>query len=128
MPDFDTYGYVYAAPAMLRKVIEEEIREEEPDLDDDVMSMAVKEVCDETFCQVNVNSSMDKQEIQEAVDDALGRSLMILTKDENVSYSESRGEMNEGKTMGAVLPVLFLAIAILTMITTMNRITISEKT
>ncbi len=36
--------------------------------------------------------------------------------------------MNEGKTMGAVLPVLFLAIAILTMITTMNRITISEKT
>ena len=86
MPDFDTYGYVYAAPAMLRKVIEEEIREEEPDLDDDVMSMAVKEVCDETFCQVNVNSSMDKQEIQEAVDEALGRSLMILTKDENVSY------------------------------------------
>ena len=128
MPDFDTYGYVYATPAMLRKVIEKEIREEEPDIDDDVMSMAVKEVCDETFYQVNVNSSMDKQEIQEAVDDALGRSLMILTKDETVSYAESRGEMNEGRTMGAVLPVLFLAIAILTMITTMNRITISEKT
>ena len=36
--------------------------------------------------------------------------------------------MDEGKTMGAVLPVLFLAIAILTMITTMNRIAISEKT
>jgi len=128
MPDFNTYGYVYASPAMLRKVIEKEIREEEPDIDDDVMSMAVKEVCDETFCQVNVNSSMDKQDIQAAVDEALGRSLMILTKDENISYAESRGEMNEGRTMGAVLPVLFLAIAILTMITTMNRITISEKT
>lgn len=128
MPDFDTYGYVYATPAMLRKVIEQKIREEEPDIDEDVMSIAVKEACDETFCQVNVNSSMDKQEIQKAVDDALGRSLMILTKDENVSYKESRGEMNEGKTMGAILPVLFLAIAILTMISTMNRITISEKT
>ena len=128
MPDFNTYGYVYASPAMLRKVIEEKIREEEPDINDDVMSIAVKEVCDETFCQVNVNSSMDKKEIQKAVDDALDRSLMILTKDENVSYKESRGEMNEGRTMGAVLPVLFLAIAILTMITTMNRITISEKT
>ena len=128
MPDFNTYGYVYASPAMLRKVIEKQIREEEPDIDDDIMSMAVKEVCDETFCQVNVNSSMDKQDIQAAVDEALGRSLMILTKDENISYAESRGEMNEGRTMGAVLPVLFLAIAILTMITTMNRITISEKT
>ena len=128
MPDFDTYGYVYASPAMLRKVIEKQIREEEPDIDDDIMSVAAKQACDEVFCQVNVNSSMDKQEIQTAVDEALGRSLLILTKDENVSYAESRGEMNEGKTMGAVLPVLFLAIAILTMITTMNRITISEKT
>ena len=128
MPDFNTYGYVYAAPAMLRKVIEQRIREEEPDIDDDIISVAVKQACDEVFCQVNVNSSMDKQEIQSAVDKALGRSLLILTKDENISYAESRGEMNEGKTMGAVLPVLFLAIAILTMITTMNRITISEKT
>lgn len=128
MPDFNTYGYVYATPAMLRKVIEKKIKEEEPDIDDDILSIAVKEACDEILCQVNVNSSMDKQEIQEAVDKALGRSLLILTKDENISYKESRGEMNEGKTMGAVLPVLFLAIAILTMITTMNRITISEKT
>ena len=128
MPDFNTYGYVYASPAMLRKVIEQQVREEEPDIDDDVMSIAVKEVCDETFCQVNVNSSMDKEEIQAAVDKALGRTLLILTKDENISYAESRGEMNEGRTMGAVLPVLFLAIAILTMITTMNRLTISEKT
>ena len=128
MPDFNTYGYVYASPAMLRKVIEQQVREEEPDIDDDVMSIAVKEVCDETFCQVNVNSSMDKEEIQAAVDKALGRTLLILTKDENISYAESRGEMNEGRMMGAVLPVLFLAIAILTMITTMNRITISEKT
>ena len=127
MPDFDTYGYVFASPAMLRKVVEQQIREEEPELDDDVMSIAVKGVCDELFVQVNINSSMDKQALQEAVDKALGRTLMVLSKDENVSYAESRGEMNEGKTMGSVLPVLFLAIAILTMITTMNRITISEK-
>ena len=128
MPDFETYGYVYATPAMLRKVIEQKVREEEPDIDDDVISVAVKEVCDEVFPQVNVNSSADKEDLQEAVDDALGRTLLILSKDENISYAESRGEINEGKTMGSVLPVLFLAIAILTMITTMNRITISEKT
>lgn len=128
MPDFNTFGYVYASPAMLRKVIESEIRDEEPDIDDDEMSIAVKAVYDEVFPQVNINTSMSKEEVQEAVDEALGRTLLILTKDENVSYAESRGEMNEGKTMGSVLPVLFLAIAILTMITTMNRITISEKT
>lgn len=128
MPDFDTFGYVYATPAMLRKVLEEKVRKEEPDLDEDVISIAVKEVCDEIFAQVNVNSRMEKDKMQAAVDKALGRTLLILSKDENVSYAQSRGEMNEGKTMGSVLPVLFLAIAILTMITTLNRLTISEKT
>ena len=128
MPDFNTYGYVFATPAMLRKVIEQKVREEEPGIDEDVISVAVKEVYDEVFPQVNVNSSADKEDLQKAVDDALGRTLLILSKDENISYAESRGEINEGKTMGSILPVLFLAIAILTMITTMNRITISEKT
>ena len=36
--------------------------------------------------------------------------------------------MNEGKTMASILPVLFLAIAILTMVTTMHRICASDKT
>ncbi len=128
MPDFNTYGYVYATPAMLRSVIEDKIREEEPDLDDDVMSIAVKEVYDDIYPQINVNTSMEKEAFQEAADKAIGRTLLVLSKDEVVSFAESRGEMDEGKTMGSVLPVLFLAIAILTMITTMNRITISEKT
>ncbi len=128
MPDFDTYGYVYGTPAMLRKVIEGEVRDEEPDIDDDEMSIAVKTVVDEVFPQVNISSAMSKDEMQEALDEKLGRTLLVLSKDENVSYVESRGEMTEGKTMGSILPVLFLAIAILTMITTMNRITISEKT
>ena len=128
MPDFNTYGYVYATPAMLRSVIEDKIREEEPDFDDDVMSIAVKEVYDDIYPQINVNTSMEKEAFQEAADKAIGRTLLVLSKDEVVSFAESRGEMDEGKTMGSVLPVLFLAIAILTMITTMNRITISEKT
>jgi len=128
MPDFNTFGYVYATPAMLKKVIEQKVRDEEPDLDEDLMSIAVKEAYDKAYPQINVNSSMEKAEFQEAVDDALGRTLLILSKDEVVSYAEAKGEMNEGKTMGSLLPVLFLAIAILTMITTMNRIAISEKT
>ena len=128
MPDFNTFGYVYITPAMLRKVIEQKVREEEPDIDEDVISIAVKEVYDEVFPQIHVNSSLDKEEFQEAADKALGRTLLILSKDEVVSYAEAIGEMNEGKTMGSLLPILFLAIAILTMITTMSRITISEKT
>jgi len=128
MPDFETFGYVYATPAMLKKVIEQKIREEEPDIDEGVISIAIKEAYDHVYPQINVNTPMDKEEFQEAADKALGRTLLILSKDEVVSYAEAKGEMDEGKTMGSLLPILFLAIAVLTMITTMNRITISEKT
>lgn len=39
----------------------------------------------------------------------------------------SQGEVQEGKTMGSILPVMFLAIAILTMVTTMHRLAVNEK-
>ena len=61
-------------------------------------------------------------------DKALGSTRLILSKDETVSWAEAQGEVNEGKTMASILPVLFLAIAILTMVTTMHRICASEKT
>ncbi len=53
---------------------------------------------------------------------------LVLSKDETVSWAEAQGEIEEGKTMGSILPVLFLAIAILTMVTTMHRLTANEKT
>ena len=64
----------------------------------------------------------------EKADAALGTTRLILDRDETISWTEAQGEVEEGKTMGSILPVLFLAIAILTMVTTMHRITASEKT
>ena len=43
-------------------------------------------------------------------------------------YQEAMGEAKEGKAMGSILPALFLAIAVLTMVTTMHRIATKEKT
>ena len=45
-----------------------------------------------------------------------------------MSYSSAKSEEEEGKTIGSILPVIFLAIAILTMITTMHRLVTAEKT
>lgn len=53
--------------------------------------------------------------------------IPTLTVYEHTVYKEAMGEATEGKTMGSVLPVLFLAIAILTMVTTMHRIAVNEK-
>ena len=112
MPDYTSYGYVYISPAMLDKAI--------PTL--------YKAFIGSLYHQINVKSSLDKAAFVEQADKALGTTRLILSKEETVSWAEAQGEVNEGKTMAGILPVLFLAIAILTMVTTMHRITASEKT
>lgn len=105
MPDYNTHGYGYIAPKALKKCIGMEY-----------------------YTQINIKSNLSKQELSDKIDKALGSTTIILSKDDVISYSGPSGEIEEGKTMCSVLPVLFLAIAILTMITTMHRLVINEKT
>lgn len=105
MPDYGNYGFVYASPAFLERALGARF-----------------------FTRIDVIGGADPAEFKAAANEALHKTLLILTKDETVSYAEAMGESKEGKTMCSVLPVLFLAIAVLTMVTTMHRLTASEKT
>ena len=104
MPDYSTFGFCFITPEKLKKVLGADF-----------------------YPQINLISDMDKESMEEAVRDALGRTTQVVEKELIGSYAESRGEMEEGKTMAAILPVLFLVIAMLTMITTMSRIAVNEK-
>ena len=104
LPDYTTTGYGYISPAMYEK--------ESPYV---------------IYPQINVISDLDKNTFSEEVDKTFDKASMILGKDENISYTGSRGEMEEGQTMAAILPVIFLSIAVLTMITTMHRIISKER-
>ncbi len=143
MPDYNTYGFAYISPKKLRSAVEEKVRNTAADklkkqgipdsaVDDSVDKLLkdgtmVDEAMDQVFAQVNVLSDMSKEDLEDTVRDALGRTIMVTSKDDHVVYKEAMGEAAEGKTMGSVLPVLFLAIAILTMVTTMHRIATKEK-
>ena len=113
MPDYNSYGFAYISPVKLEATIP---------------AMFRKMVGNKLYSQINVLTDLPREEFVKAADEALGKTTLVLSKDENISWSEAMGEVNEGKTMGAILPVLFLAIAMLTMVTTMHRITASEKT
>lgn len=105
MPDYNTHGFAYISPVMYEKAAK----------------MAF-------YPQINILSSLSKKEMAEKIDAALDKTLLVLSKDENSSYAAQQGEAEEGKTMGSVMPVLFLLIAVLTMVTTMHRLTAKEKT
>lgn len=104
MPDYETFGFAYISPEKLETAL----------------GMAF-------YPQINVRSDLEKAEMEEAVKDALGRTTLVLSKEEHTAYAGAQSEAEEGKTMGSILPVLFLAIAVLTMITTMHRIAANEK-
>ena len=104
MPDFTSFGFAYVTPKTLKQV----------------MGMAY-------YPQINLCSDLEKSELEQAVAEALGRTTLTLSKDEHMSYAGALSETEEGQTMGSILPVLFLVIAILTMVTTMHRITVNEK-
>ena len=144
MPDYNTFGFAYISPKKLRSVLEEKIKSDFADelkksnvpeefIDDSLKKLFVtdemlNEAADKVFAQVNLLSDLSKEKLEDKVKDALGRTIMVTPKDDHIVYKESQGEAEEGKTMGSVLPVLFLAIAILTMVTTMHRIATKEKT
>ena len=143
MPDFNTFGYACISPAKLKAILREKVlntiteklqqagvpadmvkEQAEEMLTDEVLS----EATDEAFPQINLRSGLEKSELEDAIKEKLGKTLMVVSKDDHVVYKEAMGEATEGKAMGSILPVLFLAIAMLTMVTTMHRIASKEKT
>ncbi len=143
MPDYISFGYVYISPKKLASIVKEKIKSDyakelrkanvpEGFIDDSLTELLItddmlSEATDMVFAQINLLSDLPKEALEDSVKEALGRTIMITSKDDHVVYKEAMGEADEGKTMGSVLPVLFLAIAILTMVTTMHRIATKEK-
>ncbi len=106
MPNYVRHGFVFITPAKLRAT----------------MGILM------FYPQLNVRTPLDRSVFEEKLRAALGRDVTVLDKMEHLSYFAMNSEINEGKTMASVLPVLFLLIALLTMVTTMHRITANEKT
>lgn len=143
MPDYTTFGCACISPAKLRSVLKAKLISEIADelknaglpadaakkqAEEAVTEEMLKKAEDGVYCQINLRSGLEKAELEDKVAAALGRTLMVVPKDDHAVYKEAMGEASEGKTMGSVLPVLFLAIAVLTMVTTMHRIAAKEKT
>lgn len=106
MPDYTTFGFVYASSEKIKKAFNGFM----------------------FYPQINIISDMEKSQMEKAVAEALGKTTLVLSKSEHTPYAGAQSEIQEGKTMVSVLPILFLLIGILTMITTMHRITANEKT
>ena len=104
MPDHSAFGFAFMGPKELERALGQAF-----------------------YPQINIRSALEKDVLEQEIADALGRTMLVTSKDEQYSYAGAKSETEEGRTMGSILPVLFLLIAMLTMVTTMHRIAASEK-
>lgn len=104
MPDYKSFGFAYISKTELLNILGYEY-----------------------YPQINIISSLEKQQLQEKIYEATNAAYLITSKDEHIAYAAVKSESEEGRTMGTILPVLFLAIAMLQMVTTMHRISTNEK-
>ncbi len=104
MPDYESFGFAYITPEKLESAVGKAF-----------------------YPQINIISGMDKEELEKNIKSVTGTTFLVTSMEEHKSYAGMNGEAEEGKTMGMILPVLFLAIGVLTMVTTMHRISANEK-
>ena len=84
MPDYESFGFAYISPKKM----------------EDAFGMAF-------YPQIHVRSGMEKEELEEAVKEILGRTILVTSKEMHTAYAGAQSEAEEGKTMGSILPVLF---------------------
>ena len=76
MPDHETFGFAYISPKKL----------------ENALGMSF-------YPQVNLLSDLEKEELEDAVKNALGRTILVTDKEEHTAYAGAKREAEEGKTM-----------------------------
>lgn len=104
LPNYKEYAYCYLSPKMITKYLGQAF-----------------------YNTVYASSKLSTSDFEAKALNALGVSITVLSYQDETGYSGSNGEIEEGKTMALLIPTAFILIAVLTMVTTMARISTNER-
>ncbi len=94
-----------------------------PDRDNMIYNQLIIDVKDELSDDDNIHILKDK--IEKAFD---REDIAVTDRDQNLSYATFDAEVRQHRAMGILFAVIFLAIALLGIVTTMARVTASQRT
>lgn len=87
-----------------------------------------KNMTDIPFNRMMIKTNGNREIVKDELNKILTGNYVITDVEDTLSYKQYQGEINEGKTYVGVFSGLFLFIAILSVITTMNRLIKKERT
>lgn len=79
------------------------------------------------FNHVLVDTSNNSEEVKEEIEDNIRNAISVTTRSDNSSYQIYKSEIEDGDTYAGIFTFLFLFIALLSVVTTMNRFIKKER-
>lgn len=78
--------------------------------------------------QILLKTKLSKQELNSFIEkQSYNQSAVLLLQEDSISVNQFRNEISQMKSVQTIFPVIFLLVAILTILTTMTRITVNQR-
>lgn len=130
-PDHKTFGFAYASINELEGYMKKQVMNEMNIADSEMFDKYVpdfnyKDYIKYNYIMVDVNDKDNLDEVKNNIEEKI-ENVVLMNIEDTASYSQYRGEIEEGETYIGVFSGLFLFIALLSVVTTMTRVVQKQK-
>lgn len=130
-PDHKTFGFAYASSNELEGFIKNQVMKEANLTDESTFNQVFsdfnyKDYIKYNYIMVDLDNKEKFNEVKNSIEEKIDNVAMIDIED-TASYKQYQGEIEEGETYIGVFSGLFLFIALLSVVTTMNRVVKKQR-
>ena len=130
-PDHKTFGFAYASINELEGFIKNQVMKEANLTDESTFNQVFsdfnyKDYIKYNYIMVDLDNKDKLNEVKNSIEEKI-ENVAVIDIEDTASYKQYQGEIEEGETYIGVFSGLFLFIALLSVVTTMNRVVKKQR-
>lgn len=130
-PDHKTFGFAYASSNELEGFIKNQVMKEANLTDESTFNQVFsdfnyKDYIKYNYIMVDLDNKDKLNEVKNSIEEKIDN-VAVIDIEDTASYKQYQGEIEEGETYIGVFSGLFLFIALLSVVTTMNRVVKKQR-
>lgn len=128
-PDHSKYGYAYLSiNEFPKEYIYKNITKQTNLTQENIKQIPNFKIEDYyIFNKILVDTNTNTNKVKTEIENNISNALSVTTRNENQSYQTYKSEIEEGNTYSGIFTFLFIFIALLSVVTTMNRFIKKER-
>ena len=130
-PDHKTFGFAYVSINELEGFIKNQVMKEANLTDESIFNQVFsdfnyKDYIKYNYIMVDLDNKDKLNEVKNSIEEKI-ENVAVIDIEDTASYEQYQGEIEEGETYIGVFSGLFLFIALLSVVTTMNRVVKKQR-